>query len=1033
MGTDYKDTDMELQHYTLGDSIGSGAMGIVYKAVDNRTGQIVAIKALKPELARYDDVLLERFKREGQALRELNHPNIVALLDVFEEDENHFLVMEYIPDGDLAALIAATPDGVGLPLGDALKIALELADALTRTHHLDVIHRDLKPANVLIATDGTPRLTDFGIAHLGAVKPLTQTHQLLGTIAYLSPEACGNLPIDHRADIWAFGVVLYEMLSGRQLFAADSFAAILTAILNDPLPDLVRIRADMPDALADLLYRMLERSKEARIPSMRLVGAELESIIKGGESVSIPQQLWKRTPATLFAAPKPDTEARRHNLPTQTTTFVGRQHELSTLSNHLSNSDNRLITLLGPGGIGKTRLAIETAVQQADEFADGAYFVPLASLALSNEIPFAVASALDIQIPAGNDPYEILLEVIKPKALLLVMDNFEHVLDGVSFVHQLMQDAPNIKIIVTSRERLSLQYEMVYTVGELSFPAENEIISASDNFDALTLFTNRARKLLPDFTLEDDETRRQVSKICQLINGHPLALGLAASWVRILPLPEIVEELERSLDFLTTTMHDVAKRHRGLRASFEYSWTLLTATEQTILMKLAVFRGGFTRQAAKRVVDLPFLTFSRLIDKSLVQMDANGRYSLHKVIQEFLLEKLSADPQQEYETHSRHWLYYADFLAQQKPLLRSSRYGIAVARIGDEFTNIQAGWYWALAHEQYDEIEKTLHSFWNYLSENDSEEGRVMIQKAAESLGSDNLANGPVLLWKIMAIEIYLVGFYDREEVARKLVPPVLEYVRHHSVIEWDYLIYVIISWAEFCEIIDRTELDQFTDILLTDAKKSGDAWTLSRVLQGTGWTYLFLRKPTDLDKAEEYLNASLEIAIPHDFLMIQTVSLWELSVLEWKREHYQTALRNGQSALELSIQLGVTGFAMTCCNACIAAAIELNNFEQSRQYICQLVQFPNAHHSYWKQMAMLQLADLLYRENDGETAVEIIALCLESTPAEDIFSSLKALRSELETSLSTESFNVAFRRGKKLKWDVVIRQLCEQVRVENS
>ena len=1024
---------MKLQHYTLGDSIGSGAMGIVYKAVDDRTGKTVAVKALRPEIARYDDLLLERFKREGQALRDLNHPNIVSLLDVFKEDGNHFLVMEYLPDGDLAALIAAAPDGVGLPLDDALNIALELADALTRTHHLDIIHRDLKPANVLIASDGTPRLTDFGIAHLGAVEPLTQTHQLLGTISYLSPEACGNLPLDHRTDIWAFGVVLYEMLSGKRLFTSSSFANIITAILNDPLPNFAHIRADMPDALTDLLYRMLERSKEARIPSMRLVGAELESIIKGVDFIPTRRRLGKDTPFVRFAEPKPDTEMRRHNLPTQTTTFVGRRNELVALSNQLSNPDNRLITLLGPGGIGKTRLAIEAARQQTDKFEDGVYFVPLASLVSSDEVPFAVASSLDVQIPAGSDPYDSILEAIGTKSLLLVLDNFEHVLAGVSFVHRLMQDAPKIKVIVTSRERLSLQYEVIYPVGELSFPAEGEIISASDDFDALTLFARRARNLLPDFTLEDAEMRRQTSKICQLVNGHPLALGLAASWVRILSLSEIVEELERSLDFLTTTMHDVAERHRGLRASFEYSWKLLTATEQETLMKLAVFRGGFTRQAAKGVVDLPFLTFSRLIDKSLVQLDANGRYSLHKVIQEFLLEKLSTNPQQEYETHSRHWSYYADFLAQQEPLFRSAQYGAAIVHVSNEFANIQAGWYWALAHEQYDEMEKTLHSFWNYLSEKDSEEGRIIIQKTAESLGFDDLENGSVLLWKIMAVEIYLVGFYSREDVIRKLAPPVLDYVRHHSVVGWDYLIHVIVLWAEAYEVIDRTEMDQLTEILMADAKKSGDAWTISRVLQNMGWMYLFQREPTDLNKAEQYLNESLEIALPHNFFMLQAVSFWELSMLESKRDNYQTALRNGRLALEISIEIGLTGFSMTCCNVCITASTGLRAFGQARQYIYQLLQFPDAYRSDWKVVALRQMADLRRGEGDVETAVELIALYLEKVPAEDAPPVVETLRLQLETELPSETFNAAFRRGKRLDMDVVLRQFCNQVQMESS
>jgi serine/threonine-protein kinase len=199
------------ERYRLDAEIGRGGMGDVYRATDTQTGEPVAVKALNPGVVARDPDILERFIREGQALRQLNHPNIVSMVAAIEEEGQHYLIMEYIGGGSLQDLLAAQGP---LPIARAVEIGLEVADALTRAHHLGIIHRDLKPANVLLAKDGTPRLTDFGIAHVPESPRLTQTGILMGTVDYLSPEACSGEALDTRADIWAFGVVLYEMLIG---------------------------------------------------------------------------------------------------------------------------------------------------------------------------------------------------------------------------------------------------------------------------------------------------------------------------------------------------------------------------------------------------------------------------------------------------------------------------------------------------------------------------------------------------------------------------------------------------------------------------------------------------------------------------------------------------------------------------------------------------------------------------------------------------------------------------------------------------
>ncbi|NIV46292.1 MAG: protein kinase, partial [Gammaproteobacteria bacterium] len=259
------------RRYTIADLktdlLGQGGMGTVYRGTDRQTETPVAIKVLKAAVSAGDPDWVARFVREGEALRQLNHPNIVKLLAAEEKEGRHYLVMEYVAGGSLRQLL----DEEGpLPVERVIEIGLDLADALTRAHRLQIIHRDLKPANVLLAADGTPRLTDFGLARMADRRRLTPTGAVLGTVDYLSPEVCNGQRSDERSDIWALGVLLYEMLSGERPFTADTPAATLAAILSRPPPDLKERRPETPAALADLIFRMLAKDPRQRLASVRL-------------------------------------------------------------------------------------------------------------------------------------------------------------------------------------------------------------------------------------------------------------------------------------------------------------------------------------------------------------------------------------------------------------------------------------------------------------------------------------------------------------------------------------------------------------------------------------------------------------------------------------------------------------------------------------------------------------------------------------------------------------------------------------------
>ncbi|MGD2158620.1 MAG: protein kinase [Anaerolineales bacterium] len=721
--------------YELGEELGSGGMGTVYKGLDTQTNQTVAIKQLKPELT--DDEQIERFKREGEALRELNHPNIVKMLAAVEEDGSHYLIMEYVPGGDLRRLMK--PEG--LPYEKVLPIAIDICDALTRAHRLEIIHRDLKPANVLLAEDGTPRLTDFGLAHMAVKESLTVPEAIMGTMDYLSPEALSGEGVDTRADIWAFGVLLYEMLVGERPFQGDHMAALLTAILNQPVPDLEQLLPDCPIPLIDLLYRMLEKDPLARIPSVRYVGAELEDVLHGRR---------RDRPASRFETPRPEGWQRpKHNLPLQTTAFVGRERELTELARLLSIPDNRFLSIVAPGGMGKTRLALELASRtiemdgqeaQAEwmTYPDGVYFVELAPLANPEAIVSAIAQATGYPLRSeGHDPKQQVLNFLANKEMLLVMDNYEHLLEGAPLVNEILGAAPEVVVLITSRQRLSQPGECLFYLSGMDFPDWDTLEDALE-YASVKLFINSGRRARPGYELTPDHLD-EVARICRLVEGMPLGIVLAASWLALLTPGEIADEIEQGLDILEAAGGEVEERHHSMRAVFDHSWELMSAAEQRVFMKLSIFRGGFTREAAQSITGAGLRTLMDLANKSLIRRSkATGRFEIHELLRQYAQEKLRVSGEGE-AVRDAHGEYFATFVAE-----RNQEAGYSQKEIGDQidpdFDNVRIAWYWALERDHIDLLIKLvnpLNGFF-YLRQYRFEPGIKLYEDALAVLDSES-------------------------------------------------------------------------------------------------------------------------------------------------------------------------------------------------------------------------------------------------------------------------------------------------------
>jgi len=392
---------------------------------------------------------------------------------------------------------------------------------------------------------------------------------------------------------------------------------------------------------------------------------------------------------------------RTSNLPTHLTPFVGRAREQADLAQMLSNSECRLLTLVGPGGIGKTRLALQVGASRRQMFAEGVAFIPLVSVNSVESIVPAIAAALGLTSHSQDDPKIQLLDLLREKEMLLIMDNAEHLLDGAGLFVEILQHAPGIKVLVTSRESLNLREEWAYEVKGLALPAsEVENIEGSD---AVALFVQCARRAHAGFRLTDGD-RAAAVRLCQLVEGVPLGIELAAAWMRTLELAEIVREIERSLDFLNATWRDLPERHRSLRAVFDHSWNMLSPEEQTTLSRLTPFHGGFHRQAAEQVAQASLPVLASLVAKSIIHRRGGaqsarsspfGRYEMHELIRHYAEERMVECGQCDAACQA-HFHYFLRFAEEAEPQLTGPAQVTWLNRLDEEHDNLRAALEWSL-------------------------------------------------------------------------------------------------------------------------------------------------------------------------------------------------------------------------------------------------------------------------------------------------------------------------------------------------
>ncbi|MEQ1472516.1 MAG: protein kinase [Candidatus Acidiferrum sp.] len=644
--------------YEILGPLGAGGMGEVYRAHDSRLGRDLAVKILSSKLsANAQD--LARFEREACSASALNHPNIITIFELGQVGAIHYIAMELV-DGELLRDVLRAER---LPLQKAIPLAAQIAEGLAKAHEANVVHRDLKPENIMITRDGLVKILDFGLAKSAAPDKhesddtagtsLTSAGTVMGTIAYMSPEQTRGEPLDFRSDQFSFGSLLYEIVTGKKSFGRASSAETISAILRDDPEPVASLNSQAPAPLCWAIDRCLAKNPVDRYPSTRELARELANIRD-----------------RLSEAPSRFSPTRFANLPTQRTGFIGRDSEVAAVKELLLRDEVRLVTLSGPGGIGKTRLALEVGAEVAASFPGGVCFIPLAGVTDPTLIPSIIAQSLGIKEVSRQINIQSLKDYLHDlrNNLLLLFDNFEHMLSVAPAVAELVTIAAKLKVLVTSRSRLHVYGEHEYPVPPLALPDLRASISPKvlSKNPTIALFLERAAAVKPNFELTQ-ENALAVATICTRLDGLPLAIELAAARIKLLSPAQMQSRLESRLQLLTGGARDLPLRQQTLRGTIDWSYDLLTPGEQSLFRRISVFAGGCTLEGIEAVcntkqdLELDILEgVESLVDKSLIRhietVDGESRFVLLDTVREYAAERL-AESGEENVTRRAHSAY----------------------------------------------------------------------------------------------------------------------------------------------------------------------------------------------------------------------------------------------------------------------------------------------------------------------------------------------------------------------------------------
>ncbi len=788
---------------------------------------------------------------------------------------------------------------------------------------------------------------------------------------------------------------------------------------------------------------------------------------KGTSGGSVPT-LRRRSPqdSSGVGVPVPN------NLPPASTPFVGRERERRQIGKLLRSPSCRLINVTGPGGVGKTRLALEGAAQAATAFPDGVCFVPLSVLDSTDSLTFTLAEYLSLTLSDRQDPRPQLLEQLEEKRLLLVLDNFEHLTDGAPLLAEILERAPGVKIIVTSRERLNLHGEVLFPLAGLSYPQGLSREAAEDS-DAVQLFVQNARTLDPRFTPRGEELS-QIVQIAQLVEGIPLAIELASAWTRVLSCGEIIREIQRNHDFLSSSLRDLPDRHKSLRAVFDSSWRLLSEVERRVFRRLSVFRGGFTRDAAAKVAAAEFAILSALIDKSLVRRAPSGRFEILEVLRQYANERLREDPHEKNWVQQLHCEYYEELLRGLYEKVDGVEETRVLDRIGEEIDNIRKAGYWAITHQKIEKLVDLLDSVFVYYDlRGRAREGEEIFRQAMEAIQHQTtmaVADGKRVKLSVLAkvtarrgVFCIRLGLHQqaselleqglalaRELDAKQDIAFALEKLGLNDFETGEYaeaqrLLEESLELSR--ELQDKRAVGRSLALLGNIASARGDnraareryqeSLEVRRELGDRNGTWILLCNLGAIagmedahTEAQQLLGESLAIARELDNRRGIANSLVNLGCVAADLGDYSKAQKYLRECLDISKDMGYQSMQGSCLLELGNVAQQLGNSAEAATLYRQALTVATASQRTPLMLEiLLGMSQLLADREEREKAVELLSFIHEHPASDqDTRDRAEALRRDIEAELPPLVFEEAAEKGRALELDAVISEIRREM-----
>jgi predicted ATPase/DNA-binding CsgD family transcriptional regulator len=709
--------------YRLEEEIGAGGMAVVFRARDERLDRLVALKILAPWLAA-DEEFRHRFLLESRAAAAVDDPHIIPVYEAGEASGALFIAMRFVPGGDVGGQLRREGP---FPPARAAAVISSVASALDAAHAAGLVHRDVKPANMLVdSRPGRPDhvyLSDFGLARGRSFSArLTRAGLNVGTVGYMAPEQIEGQEVDGRTDQYALACAAYELLCGTVPFVREQDIAVLHAHLSTPPPPLTPRRPGLPPTVDDVLARAMAKAPRDRYPSCREFAEALRGVfdlgaydhhsaavqaaaVSAAEATRIvPRQASTPgpVPAALSGATGgPGLARSTRSLLSPLTTFIGRAEAVEEVVGLLDGY--RLVTVTGPGGVGKTRLAIEVARQVTERFGDGACLVELAAVQEPTLVPAAVGAALGIPQASDLSVAESLAAALPRLQVLLVLDNCEHLIGAIAdLCETMLLAADDVRVLATSQEPLRVAGETRYRLAPLSVPHPDGQAEAAES-EAVQLFADRARRVDPHFSL-DPRSASTVAQLVARLDGMPLAIELAAARVEALGLAQLLDRLDDRFALLASGDRRASARQRSLAATVDWSYHLLSEHEQRVFRQLSVVPGPFTLEAVEAVAGPgaePAVL--HLVDCSLISpprpgRDGRARYLMLETLRAYGADRLAETGEQ--QAAARLAGYALQLAAQAGEGMQTSAGELAAARWLDaEDATTQQALIWALEHD----------------------------------------------------------------------------------------------------------------------------------------------------------------------------------------------------------------------------------------------------------------------------------------------------------------------------------------------